>query len=192
MSTDQGPKRPSKKSPEQVAKDLLVEQRRGEVAKLKLKGKTNREIAAKLGVGATTVDRDLKAVFARTRAVADNAIRVQRAISLEQIELGIQATMRLIAPESEGEEEPLTDELTIKAINAFKGLDERRSKNLGLEAPQQLVLLAVEQGLAQFVATAKRVLPDEWFIKLAAELTREGSEGSAEVGSDDDQPDPVH
>src|SRR6187549_404960 len=153
MTTDQEPKR-SKKSPEQVAKDLAVEQRRGEVAKLKLKGKTNRQIAAQLGVGATTVDRDLKAVFARTRDVADSAIRVQRAISLEQIEIGIAATMRVIDPTVDGEEEPLTDELTIKAINGFKGLDERRSKLLGLEAPQAIVVTAVDQGIGRILDIA--------------------------------------
>jgi len=188
MATEQGPKRP-KRSPEQVKKALEIEQRRVKVAELKLKARSVRAIAKELGVGVGTISRDIEAVFARTREFANASIRAERAISLARLELATEAILPTITTSAdevfEDGERPSFEDLAtamgsrLDAVDRLVKLDARKAKLLGLEAPQAIVVTAVDQGIDRILSIAQRELPAEWFERLAAAILAEGSGGEA-------------
>jgi hypothetical protein len=187
---EQEPKR-SKKSPEQKAKELLIEQRRVKVAELKLKARSVRAIAQELGVGVATVQRDIEAVFARTREFANASIRAERAISLARLEVATEAIMPALEaggrglPEDENGAAIDPFDSTLDAVDRLVKLDTRRAKLLGLEAPQAMVVTAVDQGIAHILNVAQRVLPAEHFERLASAIAAESSE--SEAGESEEQ-----
>ncbi len=184
MPTEQGAKKRGKPklSPQQISERFAIEERRNKVADLKVnKAWSVRQIAKELGVGVGTVQRDIEAVFARTREFANASIRAERAISLARLETATAAILPSLVE---------ADEQTLDAIDRFVKIDARKAKLLGLEAPTQHVILGVEQGLAKFFSVAKRVLSAEDFQRLAAAILEEGGEPG--VAEDSDGESAVH
>lgn len=153
-----------KRSPKQASQDLLIEQRREKVAKLRTAAWSIRDIAAHLKVSIGTVHSDIAAVFERTMDKADGAIERARAVSLERLDVATKG----IWPEVESGD--------VDAIDRLVKVEARRSKLLGLDAPTKQELTGANGGPID-VSVAKASLAEK-LNALSKRLNPGGSTGS--------------
>jgi hypothetical protein len=117
------PAKRRKQSAKQKSAEIAIEKRREKAAKLKLAGWSMRDIAAHLKCSLGTVHADIAAVLTRTQDSADEAVRLEREISLARLEV---ATKGIWPGVESGDAE---------AVDRLVKLEARRAKILGLDAP---------------------------------------------------------
>jgi hypothetical protein len=111
------------KSTAQAGKELEIVQRQEEAARLRLRGKSVREIAQILGISSTQAQRDIMTIVAQSKEVAESCVIVERAMSLGRLDAMLESVMDLaVSGDSQ-------------AIASVLKMDERRAKLLGLDAP---------------------------------------------------------
>jgi DNA-binding CsgD family transcriptional regulator len=118
--------RRGKQSRASAAKSLKMELRREQIAKLRLRGRSVRDIGRELGISKSVVQEDLTAIFLRAHDAADDAIALERQLSLERLDLLLGG---------------IIDRATsadLEAIDRVLKIDHRRAKLLGLDAPAKL------------------------------------------------------
>ena len=119
-----GPKPGTKKrTKKQATAELVIEQRRADVVRLRVSGWGIVEIAKHLEVSVGTVHSDLSAVLVRTREQANDSVKVERELSIARLEKAI----RKIWPKVERGD--------LDAIDRLTRLEQRLAKLQGLDAP---------------------------------------------------------
>lgn len=118
--------RRGRQSQHAAARSLKIELRREDVARLRLRGKSVREIGRELGIAKSVVQEDLTAVYLRTQDSADDAILLERKMSLERLDMMLAGVI----------DRATTADL--EAIDRVLRIDTRRSRLLGLDAPAKL------------------------------------------------------
>lgn len=113
--------------------------RRSDALELRVRGWSYRAIGKELGVSGKTafgyVAKELEDLAADT---LENVEEVRR-IELERIDAATDVCMRFLTDSTEHEDDPVKSrELRLKAIDRLAKMNERRSKLLGLEAPQEI------------------------------------------------------
>ena len=125
-----------------------IETRRAEAMRLRIRGKSYREIAAATGVSLGQAFADVKAVLDRTKAEADDDADQARALDLERIDRAIGIVEDIlsagdpIAEPGQDEDDLLQAveserELKLKALDRLVKLQDQRAKLLGLYAPEK-------------------------------------------------------
>lgn len=150
------------------SKRNAIEARRSEVAKLRFKGKTQREIAVWLHTSLTTVNRDLKVLDRRWRQAADEAVATHRARQLAEIS-NIKKTVWLQAPE------PATMRVMLQAIKL-------EAQIIGtLQPPSFIINLAVITQLVKAIEDSG-LTPGDAFETMFKSLAAQKQE--RELGSE--------
>lgn len=106
---------------------MAIEERRGRVYDLRLAGKSIREIARELGIGVGTAHRDCDAVLERLKSEANETAERARQIDLHRLDVAQAALW------------PSVQSGETQAIDTYLRLQARRSKLLGLDAPEQQI-----------------------------------------------------
>ena len=109
------------------AKTLEIEERRGKVYELRHAGWSIPKIAKEIGVAISTVHGDLVAVLDRMTAETNETANQARTIDLQRLD----AAQMALWPSVEAGE--------TAAIDTYLRLQARRSKLLGLDAPEQQI-----------------------------------------------------
>lgn len=113
-----------------------IEQRRNEVWRLRLRGKSIRDIATELGSSPSTVHRDIDAVTKQLRDDTQGKAERYREVELGRLDdLYSRGIERLELEAQEGVE----PEASAPLLNALRGISERRAKLLGLDAPAETI-----------------------------------------------------
>jgi lambda repressor-like predicted transcriptional regulator len=110
----------------EAVRALKTEQRREEIAQLRLKGYSVRHIARQLGMKRSTVQDDLTVVYVRTQESADDAITLERQMSLARLDLLLNGII------------DRASSADLEAIDRVLKIDHRRAKLLGLDAPAKM------------------------------------------------------
>ena len=137
--------------------NLAYEQRLEKIAQLRIEGYTIPAIAKKLSVSVGQTHKDIQDALERTIDRTNNAIAIERQVSLARIEVGIRGIWPKYA---KGD----TD-----AINAFVKLDSRRAKLLGLDVPIKAELTGPDGGAIPVSAPTSQLESklDDLFKRLA-------------------------
>jgi transposase len=117
----------------QRGKELAIEARRVEVARLTHMGWSTRRIAAEIGVSHGTVATDVDAILTELAAHQTKDAEKIRARELETLAQAEAAVLKVL-DRAEAED----FELVLKASDRIAKLQERRAKLLGLDAPERL------------------------------------------------------
>lgn len=126
------------------SKALEIETRRVKVYELRLRGRTIREIAADVGVSRSIAHADVVAVLDRIKAEANDTAEQVRQLEIERLDKMLDSFWQRVL---EGDE---------KAADVVLKVQARRSKLLGLDAPEQH---SVEASVTQAdPATAARLV----------------------------------
>jgi hypothetical protein len=125
MGTER-PKKPLKdarRAKNRATAEMVIEQRRAKVVKLRVAGWSIRDIAAHLNVSVGLVHGDLSEVLVRTREQANESVKVERELSIERLETAI----KKIWDQVEGGD--------LDAVDRLVRLEQRLAKLQGLDAP---------------------------------------------------------
>lgn len=101
--------------------------RRARALEMLTNGKTKREIAAALGVSATTIGKDISWMVAHEKADAPERVEEVRAIETQRIDAWLSRASALL--------DNADPDIQLKALDRVVKLAERRAKLLGLDAP---------------------------------------------------------
>lgn len=107
------------------AKRLQVEQRRAQVALLRREGQSFADIASQLSVPLHTVTSDLAAIHKEYDAIRTELVEGERKLALERLDVAIAGVWKRV---KEG---------NLQAIATLLKIEGRRSKLLGLDAPER-------------------------------------------------------
>jgi AraC-like DNA-binding protein len=170
--------RKQKMTPARGAELLKIEQRRAEVAKLRVKAWTLKEIADHFGVSIGLIHSDLVAVTARTKGQANEAIQIERAMSLARNDVATKAIMGSVETGD------------VAAIDRLVKLDDRRAKILGLDAPQRGELSGPGGGPLEVEvnpATAARLVREAFGERASQAAPEESAHDETEIDADHDE-----
>jgi transposase len=117
-----------------TADEDRIAARRAEAIKLRVRGKTMREIAAELGVGLATAHDDVRRMMTETAQEAEGNVQAQRGLELLRLERALQVIESVLA-NSEGADGG--DELQLKTLDRLVKIQDQRAKLLGLYAPER-------------------------------------------------------
>lgn len=137
------------------ADDDRIAARQAEAIKLRVRGKSVREIAEALGISKSQAAVDVRAAMAATAKEAEENVNEQRGLELGRLERALEVVESVLT-KSNGAEEG--DELALKALDRLVKIQDQRAKILGLYAPEK-------REIAASVATASP--------EAAARLVRE-------------------
>lgn len=117
-----------------TADEDRIAARRAEAIKLRVRGKTIREIAAELGIGVATAHDDVRTAMTEIAQEAEGNVLAQRGTELARLEraLGVVESVLTSAPTVDG-----GDELQLKALDRLVKIQDQRAKLLGLYAPER-------------------------------------------------------
>jgi hypothetical protein len=133
------------------ADDDRIAARRAEAIRLRVRGKTIREIAAELNIGVATAHDDVRHQMRETARVAEEDVQAQRGLDLGRLERALEVVSEvLLSPEptgAEGGKDTMdaiesSRELKLKALDRLVKIQEQRAKLLGLYAPEKRELNA--------------------------------------------------
>jgi len=116
------------------ADDDRIAARQAEAIKLRVRGKSVREIAELLGVSKSQAHIDVRAAMASTAKEAEENVNEQRGLELGRLERALEVVESVLT-NSNGAEEG--DELALKALDRLVKIQDQRAKLLGLYAPEK-------------------------------------------------------
>lgn len=157
-------KKAQKRTPKKQAAELAIEQRRVKVTQFRLAAWSIRDIAAHLKCSVGTVHSDLAEVECRTRDESDSAMKVERMISLQRLDV---ATKGLWPAIESGDPD---------AIDRLVKLDQRRAKLLGLDKPDRKEISGPDG--EPLVIDARQALLERISRLVVGEATSEPAGGS--------------
>jgi AcrR family transcriptional regulator len=135
----------------QRGKELAIEARRVEVARLTHMGWSTRRIAAEIGVSHGTVATDVDAILTELAAHQTKDAEKIRARELETLAQAEAAVLKVL-DRAEAED----FEMVLKATDRVAKIQERRAKLLGLDAPERLDATLTEGPSPEAAARAIR------------------------------------
>jgi len=161
--------------PKKNARQQAIEIRRGEVTKLRTKGnRTYREIAEKLNVSVGTVVGDMWHVLDNVRSQQEIDVEKCRDVELAQLDFFMTKVLAIVTDETDRD-------LVLKAIDRGVKLSERRSRLLGLDAPERQEVATVD--LTEATPERARAIMNELFPAIGNDTNTEGQrEQSREPG----------
>jgi hypothetical protein len=136
---------------------LAREQRLEKVATLRIEGHSLRAIAKQIGGSLAQTHADVQEALERTVDRTNNAIAIERALSLQRIDLAIKGVMSRVKKGDDA------------AITSLTRLDARRAKLLGLDVPIKAELTGPDGGAIPIVAPTSQLESklDDLFKRLA-------------------------
>jgi hypothetical protein len=137
-----------------TADDDRIALRRAEAIRLRVSGRSYREIGEATGVSSATAFSDIKAVMAETAKRTAEDVEAEREIELYRADSALKAVSKLIA------EDALDDELMLKAVDRMVKLQEQRAKLLGLYAPTKSEVAGSLSVSEATPADARRAMAD--------------------------------
>ncbi len=154
--------------------DTVIELRQAEALKLRVRGKTFREIGRLLGVSGCQAHNDVQAALAEYRDETADNVALERSVQLRRIDTAIVVATNILegrlptgdevrTSEPDAEAEDIADalsaleEIKLKAIDRIVKLEERRAKLLGLDAPTKTEVDARVSGTASPQEAARLV-----------------------------------
>ena len=110
-------------------------ERRARAIKLRVQGKTIREIAEQLGIGVATAHLDVRTAMGEVAAECSENVEHQRGLELTRLERAFSVIEQVLLNAESNPDQG--DELRLKALDRVVKLQEQRSKLLGLYAPER-------------------------------------------------------
>lgn len=150
------------------ADDDRIAARKAEAIRLRVRGKTIREIATELGISVGQAHKDLRAAMSETAREAEENVVEQRGLELNRLERALEVVENVLT-NSVGAEEG--DELSLKALDRLVKIQEQRAKLLGLYAPEKKDVTArvAAVGLDEIDAMKATALANEDECKPSSE-----------------------
>lgn len=117
-----------------TADEDRIAARRAEAIRLRVRGKTIREIAEATGVSVGQAHTDVRAAMRETARVAEEDVQAQRGLDLGRLERALDVVEAVLQNDA-----ALADggELHLKALDRLVKIQEQRAKLLGLYAPEK-------------------------------------------------------
>lgn len=117
-----------------TADEDRIAARRAEAIKLRVRGKTIREIAEQLGVSVGQAHVDVRAAMGSIAKEAEENVSEQRGLELGRLERALEIVESVLT-NSNGADQG--DELALKALDRLVKIQDQRAKLLGLYAPEK-------------------------------------------------------
>jgi transposase len=118
-----------------TADEDRIAARRAEAIKLRVRGKTIREIAQELGVGVATAHDDVRTAMGEMAKEAEENVAEQRGLELHRLERALEVVEKVLTSAPMADEGG--DELQLKALDRLVKIQDQRAKLLGLYAPEK-------------------------------------------------------
>lgn len=116
-----------------TADEDRIAARRAEAIKLRVRGKTIREIAEALSIGVATAHDDVRTAMTEIAKEAEDNVLAQRGTELARLERALEVVESVLT--SAPNQDDGGDELQLKALDRLVKIQDQRAKLLGLYAP---------------------------------------------------------
>jgi hypothetical protein len=141
-----------------TADEDRIAARQAEAIRLRVRGKTIREIATELGISVALAHRDVRTAMAATAKEAEENVAEQRGLELSRLERALEVVESVLtgAPDADN-----GDELSLKALDRLVKIQEQRAKLLGLYAPEKREVKMASVGLDDLDAMRRAAQDNE-------------------------------
>jgi hypothetical protein len=117
-----------------TADEDRIAARRAEAIRLRVRGKTIREIAEALKIGVATAHDDVRTTMTEIAKDAEENVLAQRGTELLRLERALEIVEAVLTSAPTAEQ---GDELQLKALDRLMKIQDQRAKLLGLYAPEK-------------------------------------------------------
>lgn len=117
-----------------TADEDRIAARRAEAIRLRVRGKTIREIAEALQISVGQAHLDVRTAMAATAKEAEENVAEQRGLELNRLERALEVVESVLTNSAGADQ---GDELSLKALDRLVKIQEQRAKLLGLYAPEK-------------------------------------------------------
>jgi hypothetical protein len=119
-----------------TADEDRIAARRAEAIRLRVRGKTIREIADALQIGVATAHDDVRTAMRETAKQAEDDVQAELGLELRRLERALDIVEKVLTGGNSADPED-GDELTLKALDRLVKIQDQRAKLLGLYAPEK-------------------------------------------------------